>query len=174
VYQVLRVRNQRVVDIRGYSSRAEAASHAGLAISASSASRSPDLTARRLVPVLNVSSLSDSFAWFAKLGWTRGWDWRESGRAPSFGAIQSGAYEIFLCVDGQGGRGREPGIGGGGQGVWLSIWVDDVDALHAICQREHLEVLQPPQDEPWGVREMHVRHPDGHVLRLTAPRTHSH
>jgi hypothetical protein len=25
----------------------------------------------------------------------------------------------------------------------------------------------PPVDEPWGVREMHVRHPDGHVLRIS-------
>jgi hypothetical protein len=25
----------------------------------------------------------------------------------------------------------------------------------------------PPTDEPWGVREMHVRHPDGHVFRIS-------
>jgi hypothetical protein len=28
-------------------------------------------------------------------------------------------------------------------------------------------VTWPPTDMPWGVREMHVRHPDGHVLRLS-------
>ena len=27
--------------------------------------------------------------------------------------------------------------------------------------------MQPPRDEAWGVREMHVRHPDGHVLRIS-------
>jgi hypothetical protein len=25
----------------------------------------------------------------------------------------------------------------------------------------------PPTDEQWGVREMHVRHPDGHVFRIS-------
>ena len=27
----------------------------------------------------------------------------------------------------------------------------------------------PPTDEPWGVRELHVRHPDGHVFRSRSP-----
>ena len=35
-----------------------------------------------------------------------------------------------------------------------------------IMQREGLEVTWPPTDEPWGVREMHVRHPDGHTFRI--------
>jgi hypothetical protein len=27
-----------------------------------------------------------------------------------------------------------------------------------------LEITYPPTKVPWGVRETHVRHPDGHVL----------
>jgi hypothetical protein len=174
VYQVLKVRDQHIVDIRGYSSRASAARQIQGSVGAELKHPIPDLDARRLVPILNVSSLPDSFAWFARLGWSKAWDWRGDSGPPSFGSLTSGNYEIFLCLDGQGGRGREPGIGGGGQGVWLSIWVDDVDAVYAVCQREHMEVLQPPRNEPWGVREMHVRHPDGHVLRMTASIPHSH
>ena len=30
-----------------------------------------------------------------------------------------------------------------------------------------VEVTYPPTDEPWNVREMHVRHPDGHVFRIS-------
>ena len=29
------------------------------------------------------------------------------------------------------------------------------------CTAEQLEITYPPTDEPWGAREMHVRHPDG-------------
>ena len=58
--------------------------------------------------------------------------------------------------------------------MWLSIWVDDVDALHDVCKRQGLVVLQPPRDEPWGVREMQIRHPDGHVFRMTQPSHHHH
>ncbi len=183
VYQALQLQHQQVVDIRGYANRDEAARHAGVDPAhgvADSANHyagpaSANLEARQLVPILNVSNLPQSFAWFAALGWSRSWDWRATPDGPpTFGALTSGTFEIFLCLDGQGGRGREPGIGGGGQGVWLSIWVDDVDAVHAICEREHMEVLQAPRNEAWGVREMHVRHPDGHVLRISAPAPHSH
>ena len=55
----------------------------------------------------------------------------------------------------------------GGQGR-LDVRVgDDVDAVHAHCQAQGLEITMPPTDEPWGVREMHLRHPDGHVFRIS-------
>jgi uncharacterized glyoxalase superfamily protein PhnB len=62
------------------------------------------------------------------------------------------------------------GAGGdqeGDKGVWMSIWVEDVDGIHAHCLEHGLEVTWPPTDMPWGVREMHVRHPDGHVFRVS-------
>jgi catechol 2,3-dioxygenase-like lactoylglutathione lyase family enzyme len=124
------------------------------------------MNAKHLTPILNVSSLEQSFAWFEKLGWQKGWDW---GDPPTFGAVCSDECEIFLCRDGQGGRGRDGGIGGDGMGAWMSVWVDDVDAVHKRCLEEGLEVTLAPQDEPWGVREMHVRHPDGHVFRISKP-----
>jgi uncharacterized glyoxalase superfamily protein PhnB len=126
------------------------------------------MQARQVVPILNVSNISDSFAWFAKLGWTKNWDWCARGEVPSFGSVGSGKVEMFLCLDGQGGRGPE-------HGTWVAIMVDDVDAVHATCIREGLEVTFPPTDEPWGLREMHVRHPDGHVFRIGShPHDHDH
>ena len=129
------------------------------------------MLAHRLTPILNVDSLPESFAWFERLGWTKAWEW---GDPPSFGGVRSGACEIFLCEGGQGGHGRGPGgptFGPDGdqtadRGVWMQLWVEDVDALHRHCVAEGLDVAWPPTDMPWGVREMHVRHPDGHVLRV--------
>ena len=127
--------------------------------------------AQGLTPILNVSDIRASFAWFGKLGWTKGWEW---GDPPSFGRVCSGECEIFLCQDAQGGRGRGPaartfGPGGGetgDHGAWMSVWVDDVDAVHQHCLEHGIEVTWPPTDMPWRVREMHVRHPDGHVFRI--------
>ncbi len=124
-----------------------------------------------LTPILNVSDIQQSFDWFEKLGWKKNWDW---GNPPDFGAVGSGPCEIFLCRDGQGGRGKSELVATGGvdgsdaedKGVWLSIWVDDVDAIHRQCLERGIEVTYPPTDEPWNVREMHVRHPDGHVFRV--------
>ena len=53
------------------------------------------------------------------------------------------------------------------KGVWISIWVDDVDAEYRHCVEQGLDVTSPPTNHPWNVREMHVRHPDGHVFRLS-------
>jgi hypothetical protein len=40
------------------------------------------------------------------------------------------------------------------KGAWMSIWVDDVDAVHERCVAEGLDVTHLPTDEPWGVREL--------------------
>jgi catechol 2,3-dioxygenase-like lactoylglutathione lyase family enzyme len=127
--------------------------------------------AKGLTPILNVSDLQQSFAWFERLGWQKSWDW---GDPPDFGAVCSGECTIFLCQNGQGGRGRSgvaATFGPGGsdaadRGAWMCVWVEDVDALHRHCVAEGLEVTWPPTDMPWNMREMHVRHPDGHVFRI--------
>ena len=61
---------------------------------------------QRLTPILNVSSLQESFGWFEKLGWQKGWDW---GDPPTFGGVCSGDCEIFLCQNCQGGKGGDNG-----------------------------------------------------------------
>lgn len=96
--------------------------------------------AHGITPILNVSDMHESFAWFKKLGWAKAWDW---GDPPTFGGVCSGACEIFLCLDGQGGRGTRPLAAPSGfddhgpddHGVWKCVWVDDVDALHGRLHR---------------------------------------
>ena len=126
--------------------------------------------AHAVTPILNVSNIMETFAWFEKLGWEKGWDW---GTPPTFGGVKSGLAEIFLCLDGQGGRGKSdlPTTNGANEaadkGVWMSVWVDDVDSIYKDCIANGIEVTMPPRDQPWNVREMHVRHPDGHVFRVS-------
>jgi hypothetical protein len=48
----------------------------------------------------------------------------------------------------------------------MSVWVEDVDAVHKESIAARLDVTFPPTDMPWKVREMHLRHPDGHVFRI--------
>jgi len=127
---------------------------------------------KHITPILSVTDLPASFAWFEKLGWKKRWDW---GEPPTFGAIGCGEFEIFLCQGAQGGRGKGPnqftfgpaGDQTGDKGVWMSVWVDDVDAVHQECLAVGVEITFPPADMPWNVREMHVRHPDGHVFRIS-------
>ena len=130
------------------------------------------MLAKGLTPILNVADFAQSVAWFEKLGWTKTWEW---GDPPGFGGVCSGKCEIFLCQGGQGGRGKGDNhmtFGPFGdecrdKGVWMSIWVDDVDAVYRDCAEQRLDVTWPPTDMAWNVREMHVRHPDGHVFRIS-------
>jgi hypothetical protein len=128
--------------------------------------------AKAITPVLNVSDMPASFAWFEKWGWKKCWDW---GTPPTFGAVGSGECEIFLCQGAQGGRGKgvnsttfqEDGDETLDKGVWMSVWVDDVDEVYKQCLAAALDVTFPPTNMPWKVREMHLRHPDGHVFRVS-------
>jgi catechol 2,3-dioxygenase-like lactoylglutathione lyase family enzyme len=124
-----------------------------------------------LTPILSVSNIEESFAWFEKLGWKKGWDW---GDPPTFGGVCSGESEIFLCQNGQGSRGgpmpQHLGDDDTG-GVWMSWFLPsraDVDAAYQLALEQGLIVTMPPTDEPWGVRECHIRHPDGHTFRVGA------
>lgn len=130
------------------------------------------MEAKSLTPILNVSDIGSTVAWFEKWGWKKLWEW---GMPPTFGAVGSGKDAcIFLCQGAQGGRGRgantttfqQDGDEKGDKGVWMSVWVDDVDEMHKHCVAAGLEVTFPPTDMPWNVREMHLRHPDGHVFRV--------
>jgi catechol 2,3-dioxygenase-like lactoylglutathione lyase family enzyme len=130
------------------------------------------MDARYITPILNVSNIKDSFDWFGKFGWRKLWDW---GQPPVFGAVGAGECEIFLCEGAQGGRGHGGvattfGPDGGesaDKGVWMSIFVHNVDEEFEKCKAQGLEIAFGPADMPWGVREMHVRHPDGHVFRVS-------
>ena len=49
----------------------------------------------------------------------------------------------------------------------MPVWVEDVDEVHRQCVAAGLDVTFPPDDMPCYVREMRVRHPDGHVFRVS-------
>ncbi len=143
------------------------------------------MNATGVTPILNVSDVPASLRWFEQLGWTRGFSWNQRGMIvgaadaneygpAQFASVVAGAGQIFLCRDRQGLRGGKPARFDGDDdtgAMWMSVWLGspaDVDAAHNLAKRVGVTVLWPPTDEPWGVRECRIMHPDGHVLRLSA------
>lgn len=49
----------------------------------------------------------------------------------------------------------------GGQGLWISVDVDDVDAEYARIQALDVPIEVPLRDEPWGDRHFVVLDPNG-------------
>ncbi len=106
----------------------------------------------RVTPILSVRDLDASIAYYMeKLGFTSCWRWDET-----FGGVRRDTIEIFFCRDCQ-----------GSPGTWMSVWVDDVDALYREFLGRGADIRQPPTNFAWGVREMSVCDPDGHRLRIS-------
>jgi hypothetical protein len=125
-----------------------------------------------VTPILNVSDIEASIEWFAPLGWRVGFTWVPGAEQARFASVCSDRAEIFLCRNSQGSQGTRKPTGPRDDetdGVWMSWWLPSpaaVDEAHALAVELGYEVSRPPTDEPWRVREFHLRHPDGHTFRV--------
>ena len=107
-----------------------------------------------VVPILNVKNLQASMDYYVqKLGFEKMWDW---GDPPDFGCVRRGKVEIFLCEGGQ-----------GQSGMWMSIFMDDVDPLYEEYKKSGAMIVEPPENYPWETREMLVEDLDGHRFRMS-------
>ena len=55
--------------------------------------------------------------------------------------------------------------------VWMSWFLssrEELEAAHRRAVELGYEISMPPTDEPWHMREFHLRHPDGHTFRVSA------
>lgn len=105
------------------------------------------------VPILYASDVGKSIQYYTEVfGFTNHWCW---DHALSFGGVSKDGVELFFC---KGGQGRP--------GTWLSIMVNDVDELYQRILEKKGKVLSPPKDMEWGLREMLVEDPDGHIIRF--------
>jgi predicted ATPase/DNA-binding XRE family transcriptional regulator len=56
-------------------------------------------------------------------------------------------------------------------GLWLQV--RDVDAVGRAFGDDGVEIIEPPTDKPWGLREMQIRDPDGlRIVIVEVPETH--
>jgi len=106
-----------------------------------------------LTPILNVKDAAASIKYYTEsLGFKLDWEW---GEPVDFCSVSRDKINIFLCQDGQ-----------GQSGTWMSIFVDDVDAVYEQYKQTGANIRQPPTNYPWGMREMNVEDLDGHRLRI--------
>jgi catechol 2,3-dioxygenase-like lactoylglutathione lyase family enzyme len=117
------------------------------------AAKNADVSAECLTPILYVKDFKSAVKYYTdKLLFHMVWDW---GRPPTFGCVRLDKVEVFFS---QGGQGHP--------GTWLCIFVEDVDGYYERIKKLGAEILYGPKNEPWGMREIHVRDPNGHVIRF--------
>ncbi|HSK86459.1 MAG TPA: VOC family protein [Rubrobacter sp.] len=55
--------------------------------------------------------------------------------------------------------------------LWLQV--RDVDAVGRELEEAGVDIIEPPTDKPWGLREMQIRDPDGlRIVIVEVPETH--
>lgn len=92
---------------------------------------------------------------YGRLGFEVEWEHRFRDDLPLFASIRRGSWHLFLSE--HAGDARPHGL--------VYLYADNVDALHEDWRSA--EVLSgPPQDQPWGMRELLLVDPDGNRLRV--------
>ena len=95
-----------------------------------------------------------------KLGFTDEWLW---GDPPDFGGVSWGKVGVMFCL--------QPALAARVEGHQHAFFVTGVDRLHELHRARGAEVVSPPEDKPWGLREYTVRDPNGYRLRFGEPVT---
>ncbi len=122
-------------------------------------------------PILRVDSVVRSIRYYVEaLGFHLGWAWSTSDQRflrpgetvePTFALVGRGPVQFMLSQQSQ-----------GAAGMWLHLDVhtaEQLDRLHEAWARNGARIIEPPSCRPWGMYEMRVQDPDGHVLRVSAP-----
>src|SRR5262249_25635415 len=111
------------------------------------------IAAEGMTPILYVKDFAAAKKYYTeKLLFELLWDW---GKPPTFGCVKLDNVEIFFCEVHQ-----------GNPGTWLCIFLEDVDDYYERIKKLGAEIIHGPKDEPWGMREIHVRDPNRHVIRF--------
>jgi catechol 2,3-dioxygenase-like lactoylglutathione lyase family enzyme len=95
-----------------------------------------------------------------KLGFTGEWLW---GEPATFGGVSWGKVSIMFCL--------QPALAGHIAGHQHAFFVTGLDRLYERHRDNGVEVVSPPGDKPWGLREYTVRDPNGYHLRFWEPIT---
>jgi uncharacterized glyoxalase superfamily protein PhnB len=112
-------------------------------------------------PVLAVHDLERSAAWYRDV---LGCETRDPDPG-NWTFCRSGAIDFMLgrCPDAM----AASELGDHSYVAYLRV--DDVETFHDRAVNAGAEILKPPTDEPWGMREFGVRSPDGHRFMLGQP-----
>jgi catechol 2,3-dioxygenase-like lactoylglutathione lyase family enzyme len=115
---------------------------------------------QRVTPQLRITNWDRSRAFYVNgLGFKVDWEHRFEPGFPVFAQVSRDGLSLFLTE-----HSGDCKMGGAAY-----IVVDDVDALFREISGREVKPAGPPEDAPWGRREMLVVDPDGNRLRFANP-----
>jgi catechol 2,3-dioxygenase-like lactoylglutathione lyase family enzyme len=104
--------------------------------------------------VLQVPGVRAALAWFRD---ALGFEVQQYEDGTAYGYARRGGVSFHLAC------GPDPEL-------WSAyVYVDDVEALHAELAERGAEIVQPPTDKGYGMRDLLVRGPGEHVIAFGQP-----
>jgi len=113
---------------------------------------------KQAIPVLHVSSSTQTEEFYRQLGFQQEFAYRP------FGSVDP-CYMGFVRDDARLHASSFSGDGVSGGVVYLLV--DDIDTVHAELVAAGVRIDTGPIDQDWGNREVYVRDPDGNSIRFT-------
>lgn len=111
----------------------------------------PPVDCELIHPALYVTDVGEAVAFYTgKLGFRSDFAWEDP---PTMAGLSLDRVQLFLQ------RGTPNPSGG-----WVAFVVSDADELFAFHQANGVEIVEPPADRPWGLRDYTVRDLHGHYL----------
>jgi len=112
---------------------------------------------QRVTPQLRSTNWERTRAFYEEgLGFRVEWEHQFEPGFPVFAQVSRDSLSLFLTE-----HAGDCQVGGAAY-----IIVDDVDALYQEITGRGVKMLEPPEEAPWGGREMSVLDPDGNRLRF--------
>jgi catechol 2,3-dioxygenase-like lactoylglutathione lyase family enzyme len=105
---------------------------------------------------LPVRDMRTALAFYTAMGFEVTFTWEEP---PTFAGVRLGESEIFLELTGEGDR----------RGGTVCFEIGDADELFEHQRAGGAEVIAPPADRPYGIRDYMIRDPDGNRLVFGHP-----
>jgi catechol 2,3-dioxygenase-like lactoylglutathione lyase family enzyme len=115
-----------------------------------------------VIPQFRITDAPRSLAFYVDgLGFAVDWEHRFEPGFPGFMQLTRAGQSIFLTE-----HAGDCQVGGAAYFV-----VPDVDACYRDFKARGVKLRHPPEDTPWGRREMLLSDPDGNKLRFANPAT---
>ena len=117
--------------------------------------------AQLVTPQLRSTNWTRTKAFYVDaLGFAADWEHQFAPGMPTFAQVTLDGRSLFLSEHAED---CQPGGA-------AYIVLDDIDVFYATITARGVRVDDPPQDAPWGVREMSLIDPDGNRLRFANPK----
>ena len=112
--------------------------------------------AAKQIAAFHIESAEAAEAFYCgRLGFAKDWAWQHEPGFPTFISVSREGHTLYLT--------EHPECVAGGL---TYLYVDEVDAWAATVEHGGVQPDFGPIDQPWGLRELQIRDPDGNTIRV--------